>query len=205
MSDSQTSIVAGLLERAREGDDAARDELFEKCRAYLGFLARSSMETWMNAKIDASDLIQQTMLDAHRGFANFRGQTEGEWIGWLKAILQHNALDFCRRYKGTEKRNANREVRIAASVSMSLFHGAPEPPGNDASPSQLLMQKENEILLADQLARLPEDYQEVIYLRNMQRLSFKEIAERMDRSQGAVQMLWVRALKQLQERMQHDE
>jgi RNA polymerase sigma-70 factor (ECF subfamily) len=205
MSESQTSIVAALLERARGGDDAARDELFEKCRAYLGFLARSSMETWMNAKIDASDLIQQTMLDAHKGFANFRGQSEGEWVGWLKAILQHNALDFCRRYKGTEKRNAVREVRIAASISMSLFHGAPEPPGSDDSPSQILMQKENEILLADELARLPEDYQEVIYLRNMQRLPFKEIAERMGRSQGAVQMLWLRALKQLQEQMQHVE
>ena len=67
------------------------------------------------------------------------------------------------------------------------------------------MQKENEILLADELARLPEDYQEVIYLRNMQRLPFKEIAERMNRSQGAVQMLWLRALKQLQEQMQHVE
>ena len=67
------------------------------------------------------------------------------------------------------------------------------------------MRKENEILLADELSKLPEDYQEVIYLRNMQQLPFKEIAEQMDRSQGAVQMLWLRAIKQLQEQMQHGE
>src|SRR6056297_2152140 len=124
MSDQEGSIIFSLLSKAREGDDSARDELFEKCRAYVGFMARSQMETWMNAKIDASDLIQQTMMDAHTGFDQFRGQSEGEWIGWLKKILQHNAVDFCRRYKGTEKRDANREISFAQSQSQSLFRGA---------------------------------------------------------------------------------
>lgn len=205
MGDSQNSVIISLLARAREGDNAAREELFEKCRAYVGFMARSQMETWMKAKIDASDLIQQTLLDAHRGFDRFRGQSEGEWVGWLKTILQNNAVDFCRRYKGTEKRDAGREVSFAQSASQSLFQGAPEPSAGDDSPSQVVMQKENEILLADALSQLPEDYQEVIYLRNMQRLPFKDVAERMGRSTGAVQMLWLRALKQLQEQMQTDE
>ena len=73
------------------------------------------------------------------------------------------------------------------------------------TPSEVIMRKENEILLADALSKLPEDYQEVIYLRNMQQLPFKEIADQMDRSQGAVQMLWLRAIKQLQEQMQNVE
>ncbi len=204
MSESQNSIIAALLNRARTGDVAAREELFSKCRAYIGFLARSQMETWMNAKIDASDLIQQTMLDAHRGFEKFAGASEGEWIVWLKTILQNNAVDFCRRFKGTEKRNAGREISFAQSATQSLFGGAPEPSDAGDSPSQLMMQKENEILLADALEKLPADYQEVIFLRNMQRMSFKDVADRMGRSQGAVQMLWLRALKQLQELLQHD-
>lgn len=205
MTDTQQSLIHTLLTRARDGDDAAREELFSKCRAYVAFMARSQMETWMNAKIDASDLIQQTMMDAHKGFQNFRGQSEAEWVGWLKAILQHNAIDFCRKYKGTEKRNANREISMAQSMTQSLFRGAPEPDAGEESPSEVIMRRENEILLADALSHLPEDYQEVIYLRNMQQLPFKEIAEKMDRSQGAVQMLWLRALKQLQEQMRHVE
>jgi len=205
MSDNEGSIIYSLLNQARDGDDAARDQLFEKCRAYVGFMARSQMETWMNAKIDASDLIQQTMMDAHKGFDQFRGDSEGEWIGWLKKILQHNAVDFCRHYKGTEKRDANREISFAQSQSQSLFRGAAEPDAEVETPSEVIMRKENEILLADELSKLPEDYQEVIYLRNMQQLPFKEIADQMDRSQGAVQMLWLRAIKQLQEQMQHGE
>ncbi len=204
MSASQNSLIVSLLARARAGDDGAREALFEKCRAYVGFMARSQMETWMKAKIDASDLIQQTMLDAHRGFERFRGESEGEWVVWLKTILQNNAVDFCRRYKGTEKRDAGREISLAQSASQSLFRGAPEPSDDGASPSEVIMQKENEILLADALSQLPDDYQEVIYLRNMQRLPFKDVADRMQRSQGAVQMLWLRALKQLQEQMRND-
>lgn len=203
MTENEGSLIFTLLNQAREGDDHARDELFEKCRAYVGFMARSQMETWMNAKIDASDLIQQTMMDAHQGFDQFRGKSEAEWIGWLKKILQHNTVDFCRKYKGTEKRNANREVSFAQS--QSLFRGAAEPDGNEETPSEVIMRKENEILLADALSKLPDDYQEVIYLRNMQQLPFKEISEKMERSQGAIQMLWLRAIKQLQEQMQHVE
>jgi len=205
MTEKEESIIFALLNQAREGDELARDQLFEKCRAYVGFMARSQMENWMNAKIDASDLIQQTMMDAHQGFDQFRGKSEAEWIGWLKKILQHNAVDFCRKYKGTEKRNANREVSFAQSQSQSLFRGAAEPDANEETPSEVIMRKENEILLADALSKLPDDYQEVVYLRNMQQQPFKEIAEKMDRSQGAVQMLWLRAIKQLQEQMQHVE
>lgn len=204
MTENEGSLIFTLLNRAREGDDHVRDELFEKCRAYVGFMARSQMETWMNAKIDASDLIQQTMMDAHQGFDQFRGKSEAEWIGWLKKILQHNTVDFCRKYKGTEKRNANREVSFAQSQSQSLFRAA-EPDANEETPSEVIMRKENEILLADALSKLPDDYQEVIYLRNMQQLPFQEIADKMERSQGAVQMLWLRAIKQLQEQMQHVE
>ena len=76
----------------------------------------------------------------------------------------------------------------------------PSDPGE--TPSQLVMQRENEIQLAEAVSRLDEDYQEVILLRNVQRLSFNEVAERMDRSRPAAQMLWLRALKKLKEHLQ---
>jgi RNA polymerase sigma-70 factor (ECF subfamily) len=85
-----------LLIQARGGDAEARDRLFAACRNYLAVVARAEIGSWLQAKVDASDLVQQTLLDAHRGLANFRGHNEAEWLGWLRQILSHNAADFVR-------------------------------------------------------------------------------------------------------------
>src|SRR4051794_5914964 len=97
-SDPESSVLVTLLNRARSGDDAAREQLFARCRSYVTLVARAQVESWMQAKIDPSDLVQQTLLDAHRGFADFRGQTEAEWCAWLRRILSHNTGDFIRRH-----------------------------------------------------------------------------------------------------------
>lgn len=199
MTTDQESILVDLLNRARDGDEAARDQLFDKCRAYVQFVARAKVESWLQAKVDASDLVQQTLLEAHRGFAQFRGNTEGEWLAWLRQILTHNAADFVRQYRGTAKRQARREVslRVATADRSREFDRDPSDPGE--SPSELVMRREDEIHLADAIAKLAEDYQEIIMLRNLQRLPFDEIARRMGRSRPATQMLWMRALQKLHE------
>src|SRR5690606_38447974 len=91
MHDESRSSTADLLARARSGDGPAREALFEKCRAYVNVVARAQVESWMRTKVDASDLVQQTLLDAHRGLADFQGTTEAAWLAWLKRILAHNA------------------------------------------------------------------------------------------------------------------
>lgn len=194
---SSSVNVSELLQKARAGDDAARDRLFVVCRNYVSIAARAEMASWLKAKVDASDLVQQTLLEAHRGLANFRGTTEGEWLGWLKRILVHNAADFVRRYHGVEKRCAGREVSLAVADDSERI--APQLSDGGPSPSQLVMQKELQLQVADAVARLPEDYQEVVILRNLQQLPFDEVAERMGRSRPAVQMLWTRAVRKLQE------
>ncbi len=195
------SELVKLLNRARDGDDAARDELFQKCRNYVNVVARAQVESWMQAKVDASDLVQQTLLEAHRGLANFRGNSEGEWLAWLRQILSHNAADFIRSYKGTAKRQARREVslRVATGNGSGEFLREPTDPGE--SPSQVIQRREREIHVAEAVSKLPADYQEVIMLRNLQRLPFNEVAERMGRSRPAVQMLWMRALQSLQQQL----
>jgi RNA polymerase sigma-70 factor (ECF subfamily) len=189
--------VSELLERARAGDEAARDRLFVVCRNYVSIAARAEVASWLKSKVDASDLVQQTLLEAHRGLANFRGTTEGEWLAWLKRILSHNAADFVRRYHGVEKRRAAREVSLAGADDSQV--NAPQLSDGGPTPSQLIMQKEMQLQVADAVARLPEDYQEVVILRNLQQLPFDEVAERMGRSRPAVQMLWMRAIRKLQE------
>lgn len=197
MQFSSSVNVGELLQKARDGDDSARDRLFHVCRNYVSIVARAEMANWLKAKVDSSDLVQQTLLEAHRGLANFRGTTEAEWLGWLKQILAHNAADFVRRYHGVEKRCVTREVSLAGSDESDVR--AFQPSDNGPSPSQLLLQKELQLQVADAVAQLPEDYQEVVILRNLQQLPFDEVASQMGRSRPAVQMLWTRAIRKLQE------
>jgi len=193
MSDAS---ISDLLRRARQSPGDL-DLLFAQCRNYLNVLARAQVEKKLQAKVDASDLVQQTLLEAYRDFRNFRGGTEAEWLAWLRCILTHNAANFIRHWQTTGKRQARREVPLAGGDSSAGPRF--DPSDNGESPSQQLMRKERELLVADAVARLPPDYQEVINLRNLQRLPFNEVAERMGRSRPAVQMLWLRALDQLQQ------
>src|SRR3954454_536267 len=139
--------VADLLAQARAGNGPARERLFARCRDYLGFAARARVEGWLQAKVDTSDLIQQTLLEAHRGFGRFQGGTEAEWLAWLRRILDHNAADFVRRYR-VGKRQAGREVPLAAGSSAA----GPEPAADCESPSAAAVRHEGELRLAAALA-----------------------------------------------------
>lgn len=197
-----TPSIPDLLVRAKAGDAEAVERLLASCRSYLLVLARAQVEGRLRGKVDASDIVQQTLLEAYRGLPRFEGATEGEWLAWLKRILAHNAADAARHFHGTDKRQAGREIAIdqlAASSSASV--NLPAPVG---TPSQHLASKERDLQVADALARLPDEYREVIFLRNVQRLPFDELARRLGKSRPAVQMLWMRAIKKLQSFV-HDE
>lgn len=149
-------------------------------------------------KVDSSDLIQQTLMEAYEAFPKFTGNTEGEWLGFLKRILKNNATDFVRRF-GAAKRRAALEVALGGSGESSLFRPGPVLVDQGDSPSAIVSQREQEIEVANALEQLPEDYQQVIILRSLQRLPFDEVAEQMNRSRPATQMLWMRAVRKLTE------
>lgn len=192
---SDPSRIRLLITAARAGDDRARDDLFRACRNYMAVIARTQVESWLRVKVDASDIVQQSLLDAHRGFGGFDGSEEGEWLAWLKQIVTHNTQDMVRKYR-TAKRAAGREADFGPdSQGFSLIDALPQ---DVPTPSQALMAHERELQLADALSQLSEDHQEVIHLRSLQRLPFEEVAERMGRSRPATQMLWMRAVQRLE-------
>jgi RNA polymerase sigma-70 factor (ECF subfamily) len=199
---SSRTDVSELLRQARAGDHTARDRLFAVCRNYVAVAARSEVASWLKSKVDASDLVQQTLLEAHRGMADFHGQTEGEWLAWLRRILSHNAADYVRQYHGAEKRRVGREISLATGDDSN--RQAFDFSDDGETPSRIVMRKELQLQVADALSELSEDYQEVIILRNMQRLAFDEVAERMGRSRPATQMLWLRAIRKLKELLERE-
>ena len=146
--------------------------------------------------LDASDLAQETLLEAQRDFGHFAGQTERELVAWLRSILVRNLVDQVRRQRA-QKRGCARHQSLEALLERSSLSVHQALATGISSPSSQATRREHAVLLADALAGLPNDYREVVVLRHLDGLKFEEIAERMDRSVGAVRMLWTRALEKL--------
>jgi RNA polymerase sigma-70 factor, ECF subfamily len=191
--------TSDLINRCRQGEPAARDELFSRYRHYLWLLAQAQLGRHLRAKCDPSDLVQQTLLEAHRDFNQFAGKQEAELLGWLRQILAHNLYNETRRF-AAQQRNTAREVsldQMRAGVEQSSMVLGRCLSGKEPRPSEAARQRETAVQVADMLARLPEDYRTVIVLRVFEGMSAEDVAERMNRSAGAVRMLQLRALTAL--------
>lgn len=186
--------IVRLLAALHDGDVTAQGEVLCRYQPWLQLLARMQMDSHFQGKFSHSDVVQQTLLEACRDLPQFRGQSEVELLAWLRQILTHVLAHEIRRYRGTQQRDIGREVSLEASLAESSRRLGDFLAASDASPSQNAERHEQEVRLADALARLPDDYREVIILRNLEGLSHEEIAARMQRSVGATRMLWVRAL-----------
>jgi RNA polymerase sigma-70 factor (ECF subfamily) len=186
-----------LLRRAQAGDGPALGQLLALYENYLLLLARMQIGRRLQSKVDAADLVQDTFLEAQRHFAQFRGRTEEELVSWLRQILAGNLANLVRRYCGTRRRDIRLERELVAELDQSsrLLDRALLAPGS--TPSQQAVRREQAVLLADALRRLPDDYREVLILRHLEELSFPELARRMGRSVGSVEKLWVRGLAEL--------
>jgi RNA polymerase sigma-70 factor (ECF subfamily) len=185
-----------LLAQARAGDAAALGQLLELYRNYLRLIARSMMGQALGLKLDASDLVQETFLKAHRQFAGFAGADEPGFIAWLRKILVRTIADQAK-YHRAAVRSHHREVSLedlldgaGGAAQQALADSLP-------SPSSMAVRRERSVLLADALERLPADYRTVFVLRNIEHVPFNDIAVRLGRSPGAVRVLWTRAMQRL--------
>ena len=183
-----------LLRLARAGHGDALGRLLELYRSYLALLARLQIGRRLQGKVDPADLVQESFLEAHRDFAQFRGNTEEELVAWLRQILASNLANLVRHYLGTQRRNVRLERELADELDQSSRALDRDLAAPHSSPSQQAVRREQAVLLADALDRLPPDYREAIILRNLQALPFAEVARRMGRSLDSVEKLWTRAL-----------
>jgi RNA polymerase sigma-70 factor, ECF subfamily len=188
-----------LLARAQAGDRTALGQLLELHRAYLHLLARLQINQQLRGKFGASDLVQETFLEAQRDFGQFRGDSPGELLAWLRQILAMNLANQVRRYRGTRRRDVRLERALVEAVACSSEQLAAGLRGPASSPSQQAARHEEAVLLAETLGQLPSDYREALILRNLEGLSFPEVAERMARSLDSVKKLWAHGLARLRE------
>jgi RNA polymerase sigma-70 factor (ECF subfamily) len=179
-----------------------REEQLVGYEPWLRLLAQMEIDSRFYGKFSASDAVQQTMLEAWRKWDQFRGEDEAQRRAWLRQILAHQLAHLARHYAGTQKRDVAREVSIDASLAQSSMRLDRLLAADQTSPSGQVAAREQSLKLARVLEQLPDDYRRVIILRNLEDLSHEDIAQRMNRSVGAVRMLWMRALAALRERIQ---
>lgn len=198
---SLTGPFADVLAAARAGCPEAIQRLLQRHRGALWRLAFRESSPALRVKVPPSDLVQETLIQAHRKLHQFRGDSLGQFAAWLNRILTSKLAIQRRRYEQTSKRAIGREFDLVAAGSQGgggRGAGAADAlAGGQRTPGSHAANKELGAMMRAALVRLPENYQQVIVMRNWQGRSFGEIAAAMGRSPDAARKLWTRAVDRL--------
>jgi RNA polymerase sigma-70 factor (ECF subfamily) len=167
-------------------------------RSYLHLLAR--LQLGDRPELDPSDLVQQTLLEAHRAYGACRATTEAERAAWLRRMLANNLADAMRA-RTRAKRDAAREVSLDAALTASSARIGLWVPAAGPAPDHEAARHEQAVRLAAALAALPEAEREALVLQHWHGLTVAQIGERLGRTPAAVGGLLKRGLKRLREQM----
>jgi RNA polymerase sigma-70 factor (ECF subfamily) len=170
----------------------------EPYREYLHLLARLRLAPWLQGKLDASDVVQETLLKAQQGQAQFRGQTQAEWTAFLRSVLANTLADAVRRF-ARDKRDAGLERSLEATFEDSSARWEAWLAADQTSPSGHAEREEILLRLAAAVAGLPEGQRVAVELRYLQDppSSLGEIARHLGRSEKAIAGLLCRGLEHL--------
>jgi RNA polymerase sigma-70 factor, ECF subfamily len=184
----------GVMAEAATGRGAS----LERYRDYLRLLARLQLPAHLRGKLDASDVVQQTLLKAYQALDQLRGQTDAEQAAWLRQILANTMANTIRDF-GRECRDAALERSLEASLADSSARLEGWLAAQQSSPSEQAQRNEQLLRLTHALAGLPDDQREALLLRHFQGLSVSDIGVQLGRSRAAVASLLRRGLQQLRE------
>src|SRR5262245_3028818 len=199
MSATASSVLRSSLAAARAGSRECLGQTLDQCRDFLLEVARGALGSGLRAKGGASDLVQDTFLEAQRRFGQFDGESIGQLRAWLRSLLLHKAAKLGRRYHCTQKRRWSRERPLAEDRPATVHPSHVAAPG--PTPSVQVMFEEQQRRLLEAIDRLPDDYRKVMSLRYNEALAFEEIGRQLDRSADAARMLWARAVDRLKQQM----
>jgi len=182
-----------LLAEARAGSKEALGKILNAFRVVLLRKARDLVPADVRGWDSASDLVQDTFLQAQRDFHQFQGHRPADLHRWLVGILRHNFGDLIRAIRRRKKRQIDREVRldderVAARLRQILIDPAP-------SPTVQAIEHEETLLLQQALEQLPEHYRLVLYMRFGKQLSYEQIGSRLGITREAARKAVVRGLE----------
>lgn len=176
------------------GDDGGQGRPLEHFREYLRLLARLQLDPRLRAWLDPSDLVQQTLLKAHKNQEQFRGRDDAERAAWLRVILSHELADALRKF---DRRQGNRHRSLELSLEQSSVRLDALLASDQVTPEAPALRHEQLLQLAEALARLPDDQRMAVELHHLQGYSVTAAAEVMGRTPASVASLLYRGLKAL--------
>lgn len=168
----------------------------EQYRSYLRLLARLQLPPQVAAKVDASDIVQETMLQAHRALGDFRGKSQPELIAWLRQILKHTIAHVARDW-GRQKRDVGLERSLAATVEQSSVRLEAYLAADQTSPSMRADRNDKLVQLATALEDLPDEQRVAVELHYWHGWTLVAIGEHLGRSTGSVAGMVHRGLAKL--------
>ena len=180
--------------------DVSDPAIVAQYEPYLRMLARTQLRKAYQAKIGASDMVQQAMLQAVQGLDGFRGSTEAEFRGWLRQILARH-LCHLDRDMHRDKRDVRREQSMEQKLAQSSMRLEGLLAGEGPTPSQNVAFGENVLKVADAIERLPESQREAIRLHYLEGMKLSEVAGQLEKSTGAVAGLLHRGMKTLRNQL----
>jgi RNA polymerase sigma-70 factor, ECF subfamily len=176
--------------------EPAWDCHLERYRAYLHLLARLHLAPQLRGKLDPSDVVQQTLLQAHEKRDQFRGQGEGAQAAWLRAILANNLAEAVRAFT-RQRRDMAMERSLEGALANSSARVEAWLAADQSSPSEQAQRQEDLFRLAEALDRLPEDQRRAVELHHLQGCAVTEVGRQMGRSKEAVAGLLFRGIRKL--------
>jgi RNA polymerase sigma-70 factor (ECF subfamily) len=180
-----------------EPNEAATKPI-EQYRDYLAILARCQIEPRLRSKVDASDIVQETLLKAHEKREQFRGQSDAELAGWLRQILANQLKQALRKF-GNQRRDAGRERSLEAGVDASSVRLEAWLAADLSGPLTKVQRNEQLANLARALSKLPADQRTALEMRHLQGQSVTAISQSMQRTEQAVAGLLRRGLQGLRQ------
>jgi RNA polymerase sigma-70 factor (ECF subfamily) len=203
-SESNLPDLNELLRRAHGGDADALGRLLEAHRDSLRALAERQLRGRLASRVDASDVVQQAFLEAHRSFPEFPGQQTSDLAAWLVRIVDFAVAKAVRDHALLQKRDVRREQSLDDP-------GGPEPArrqeldAGHSTPSQRAMRSEDVERLTQALVALPDDQREAVRLRHLEGKSLDEIAQKLGRTPAATAGLIKRGMKTLRQHLRKND
>ena len=186
-----------LVTLAKDGDESALDQLCQVYSERVRWMVRLRMNRELRSKLESMDLAQDVLIHALRGLGDFTYKNEGDFIRWLSKIAQNALRDNLDKLHA-DKRNVRKELPLGGyrSTTNSRFVGSPGPI-DITTPSMIMSRREDLAKLEKAIDMVKPEYREVIVLTKIEGLSYREIGDRLSKSDDAVRMLLSRAMASL--------
>jgi RNA polymerase sigma-70 factor, ECF subfamily len=184
-----------LLDRARGGDEAAFEELFRRHRVRLKQVIRFRMDPRLAARADASDILQETYLEAFRRLPKYLETEKMPFYLWLRWIAREKVMAMYRRHLGAARRAIAHEVPLLPTESSAEFVRGVMHPG--PTPSQNLAKAELAERLRMVLGQLDQEERDLILWRHFEKLSIRETAQMLQITEAAASKRYIRTLEKL--------